>query len=835
MKRLAAFVVLLAVAILPAAGIPADCCADPIRVSVAEFVNLTDSAEDGWIGVIIADSIANDLRTFSELEVLSEKRPGGSREDSRFADAGALKESLCDIARISGANYAVGGDFSRNGEKISVSVYFLEVLNRHQMGEFSFVSVAPGLYPKLADFSVLIASSLNVAYTEKQLAGIRRIPTTSVEAMTLYGEALSASAASKDRGLRLISALSKDSGYTDALAKLGILYYETGRFAEAQKTLEKLIDKQPEYPHGYYNLALAHRAQNQLGKAADMYRKALRIQPNDSDAWNNLGATYYLAGMNEDAKEAFLRAVELNPRNVSARANLKMAGGEYVEASVAKTHILDSEPAILKPDHDVVRETDRIEQQTDTQQPVTKPVNSTPSDEKEVQTSSPALSEPIVADASGSESPAPVQLEQVVEPPAPFAAQTQSDEGLVDSNKEVPAGPPPSMNSEIASASGDRSTAPERSERVAEPPAPIDRQDETEENRSNLGNEVSATPAPLPTEATTPALSASPPSVLSAPSPSDDKSPTREYPQPLPDLPPLEQQLQKEENQPRLSDAAADSPLACVSLGAVREERGDFEGALESYRKATLIDPNNAEAYYGLGSVYRRLNRHAEADTALARARELDPRPESASRDLDVLVETVVKRRVETAPLQAVPPKDTPEVADKSRPKPVMSPSAIIRAKSARKPELVSPKDAGIGPSTETENGSISASGVSADSGFAHFTMGTVREEKGDIGGALKSYREAVRLTPGNADAQYNLGNVYMRLGDAVSAIQCYSAALQANSLFAPCYNNLGVAYYILGFDYLAAEAWQRALEADPSLEDARANLDRCEASEKSR
>jgi Flp pilus assembly protein TadD len=270
-------------------------------------------------------------------------------------------------------------------------------------------------------------------------------------------------------------------------------------------------------------------------------------------------------------------------------------------------------------------------------------------------------------------------------------------------------------------------------------------------------------------------------------------------------------------------------------LGAVREERGDFEGALESYRKATLIDPNNAEAYYGLGSVYRRLNRHVEADNALAKARELDPGRESTSRDLDVLVGTVVKRRVETTSPQVVPSNDTPEVEDKPRPKPVMSPSAIIHEKSARKPELVSPKDVGISPSVETENGSVSAYGVSADSGFAHFTMGTVREEKGDIGGALKSYREAVRLTPGNADAQYNLGNVYMRLGDAVSAIQCYSAALQANALFAPCYNNLGVAYYIFGFDYLAAEAWQRALEADPSLEDARANLGMCDGSEKPR
>ncbi|MBI4830989.1 MAG: tetratricopeptide repeat protein [Candidatus Lindowbacteria bacterium] len=695
MRRLAACAVYTVVAFFIVTVFPAALYAEPMRVYAAEFVNLSDSKGDDWIGALIADTLVNDLVVFPELEVVSGKRPATVRGDSRFADANALRRRLCEMARIFGADYVVGGDFSRNGEKISVSIYFLETPKEKLVGELMFVSVLPDLYPKLADFSVLIASSLNISYSGKELASIRRLPTTSAEAMASYGEALTLPATSKERGLSLIKALSIDPNYSDALAKLGILYYETGRLIDAQRTFEKLTEKQPEYPHAYYNLALVHRAQNRLSKAVDTYRKALRIQPKDSDAWNNLGATYYVAGMNEDAKEAFMQAVKLNPRNVNARANLKMVGVEYAKDSEAAK----DEPAITSG-------TAAVERVTEIAKPVIELPQQMAHVEKEAQTSPPEASDDRF-EAVSEEKLAVTLPEQPVEPAGPSTRQTSVTE-----------------------------------------------------------------------------------------------------------------------SQTKSADVSGDSALACVTLGALREEKGDFEGAIESYRKAVLLDPYNADAQYGIGNVCLRLNRYEEAEAALDKARKLDPHGEQAARDLDVLVEAVVPASVETAPSDAVLSSNTPDSADKLEPKPLMSPSVIVRAKSFDKPELTTPSGTNSKPQEEASDSSNGMWGSSPDSGYAHFTIGAIREEKGDLEGALRSYREAVRLVPANADAQYNLGNIYMRLGDAASAIQCYSAAIEADPLFASCYNNLGVAYYVLGFDYLATEAWRRALEADPSMESAKKNIE---------
>jgi tetratricopeptide (TPR) repeat protein len=65
---------------------------------------------------------------------------------------------------------------------------------------------------------------------------------------------------------------------------------------------------------------------------------------------------------------------------------------------------------------------------------------------------------------------------------------------------------------------------------------------------------------------------------------------------------------------------------AYYSLGIAAGENGDYEKALQNYKKAVEIDPKFAFAWDNLGITYRRLNRNEEAVEAYKNSLKVDPK-----------------------------------------------------------------------------------------------------------------------------------------------------------------------------------------------------------------
>jgi serine/threonine-protein kinase len=60
-------------------------------------------------------------------------------------------------------------------------------------------------------------------------------------------------------------------------------------------------------------------------------------------------------------------------------------------------------------------------------------------------------------------------------------------------------------------------------------------------------------------------------------------------------------------------------------LGSVYRDRGEYEKAITQFKRATALDPKNDDAFRGLAEVYRKLNRPAEAEATYRKAIELRP------------------------------------------------------------------------------------------------------------------------------------------------------------------------------------------------------------------
>ena len=98
---------------------------------------------------------------------------------------------------------------------------------------------------------------------------------------------------------------------------LGIFLYRQGRYPEAIAAFEKMRELAPDHMRAYSNLAAAYHQLGRTDEAARVLQRALEIAP-DSVTYSNLGTYLYFQGKYPEAVSAFEAAVKLNP-NASAR------------------------------------------------------------------------------------------------------------------------------------------------------------------------------------------------------------------------------------------------------------------------------------------------------------------------------------------------------------------------------------------------------------------------------------------------------------------------------------------------------------------------------------
>jgi len=96
----------------------------------------------------------------------------------------------------------------------------------------------------------------------------------------------------------------------------------TGQDALAILVLEHQLSVTPDILPLLFNLHTACTAVGQNQKALEIAVKAVQLDPTNADAFNNLGASLHSVARPKDAVIAFQTAVDLNPRQYTARLNL---------------------------------------------------------------------------------------------------------------------------------------------------------------------------------------------------------------------------------------------------------------------------------------------------------------------------------------------------------------------------------------------------------------------------------------------------------------------------------------------------------------------------------
>lgn len=144
---------------------------------------------------------------------------------------------------------------------------------------------------------------------------VSRKDKSTVEGLCKRGEAMMKAGKDEEAIKCFVQALALDPNHKDSLNKLGVLYMHKQMYGAASALFKNLSEIEEDSVH-YSHLGLALYHQNEYEEAKEAYQKAVSLDPSRPQRFVSLCQVYRAQENNDLALAALEKAVDLDPKNV---------------------------------------------------------------------------------------------------------------------------------------------------------------------------------------------------------------------------------------------------------------------------------------------------------------------------------------------------------------------------------------------------------------------------------------------------------------------------------------------------------------------------------------
>ena len=208
------------------------------------------------------------------------------------------------------------------------------------------------------------------------------------------------------------------------------------------------------------------------------------------------------------------------------------------------------------------------------------------------------------------------------------------------------------------------------------------------------------------------------------------------------------------------------------TYGVALFQHGYLDQAAESFQQVIAAQPQNAEAYYNLGTLYLRKNNLAEARRYLEQTVKLRPEYPEAWNNLGMIAGQ----------------QNQYDEAIRN-----------FNQSLEQRPDYV----------------------------IAMVNLGNIHRRQGNVAQSTRLLNRAVELEPENPEANYSLGMLYARQNDVAQAAALLQKAVVLRPDYADAINNLGVLYVRQGKNSDAEQQFTTCIRVAPNFDQAYLNLAR--------
>lgn len=237
-------------------------------------------------------------------------------------------------------------------------------------------------------------------------------------------------------------------------------------------------------------------------------------------------------------------------------------------------------------------------------------------------------------------------------------------------------------------------------------------------------------------------------------------------------------------------------PALLHRLGRELLARGQSSAAIDLFRRAVEVDPDDADGHFNLGFALSKAGQKSEAVAQYEESLRVNPMHVRTINNL--AIEYLAQQRVDDAEKLYLEALDVnPKLAD-------------VHYNLAKLYRL---RD------DEEQARKHLALTIQLDPGhsLAHLELGTLAAARGNAVEMEANLRRAMQADPRNADVWFQLGNLEATQRNVRAAIENYQRAIHLRSEFAPAHGNLGRIYSQLGEEQQAAHHFRISLEQQPN------------------
>jgi tetratricopeptide (TPR) repeat protein len=280
-----------------------------------------------------------------------------------------------------------------------------------------------------------------------------------------------------------------------------------------------------------------------------------------------------------------------------------------------------------------------------------------------------------------------------------------------------------------------------------------------------------------------------------------------------------------------------------ANLGGALISKGDYDAAIDTCKSALLLNPGYVHAYNNLGIALQMKGEHNSAVASFRRAVELVPGQYDAHSNLAKALSS--EGKFEEAIANFLKALESPALANESDTSIALG-NAVYNLGRLEEAEAAYRRAIKLDPGQQQAQSNLGvtlARQGKLEEAIAHFlkalespalanesstsiALGNAFYSLGRLEEAEAAYRRAIKLDPGQQDAQSNLGVTLARQGKLEEAIYHFRLAIAASPDFAAAHNNLGDGLRAQGKVEEAIEAYEGALRADPGFAPAAQNIE---------
>ena len=134
--------------------------------------------------------------------------------------------------------------------------------------------------------------------------------------------------------------------------EFGEIAEERDQYEQALSHYRRVVDLQPDYPHGWYNVGKTYSILGQAEESIESYKQAISVDPDDIDAYGELVTSYLSAGRVLEARTLLEQGLERDPESAPL---LTLLASTYFDSDPERADELLSEAESIEPDSIMVQ------------------------------------------------------------------------------------------------------------------------------------------------------------------------------------------------------------------------------------------------------------------------------------------------------------------------------------------------------------------------------------------------------------------------------------------------------------------------------------------------